>query len=75
MEEDDHNKTIMIRRSPGGDAAEAEQNAKNAATSKPVDVPPAPKPVAPTWFKTPLGIVGLIVAVVAVILVVRSMTK
>ena len=75
MEEEEQNKTIMIRRSPVGDAAEAEQNAKNLAASKPVDVPPAPKPVATAWFKTPLGFGGVIVALVAIIFLVRSMTK
>ncbi len=74
--EDDHNKTIMIRRPPLGESTtDASQASKIPAASKQVDVPPASKAAGTAWFKTPIGIVGLIVAIVAVGLLVRSMTK
>lgn len=59
-DEHEHHKTIMIRRPPAG-ATETPQPAPQPTVKK-----PAPKQDEASWLKTPLGIVAIVVAAVAV---------
>jgi hypothetical protein len=63
---DDQNKTIMIRRSPAGEAETPPPAVKPA-------VKPEVKEAESSWLKSPLGIIGIVVAVVAVAFVLYKM--
>jgi hypothetical protein len=67
MSEDDHNKTIMIRRSPAGETETPPPAVKPAAK-------PEAKKVEASGLKSPLGIVGVIVALAVAAFVLFKLT-
>jgi hypothetical protein len=68
MSEENENKTIMIRRSPAGEAEPPQPAVQPNAKQ------PAPKKEETSWLKSPLAIVGIVIAVAVVAFVLIKMT-
>jgi hypothetical protein len=66
-DDDDHNKTIMIRRPAAGETPAAAPPAKEAPA-------PAPKQEEASWIKSPAGIITLVVVVVIAVFAVIKLT-
>lgn len=67
-DENENNKTIMIRRSPVSEAEPAQPAAK------PVAKQPESKKDDAAWLKSPLGIIGIIIAVAVLAFALVKMT-
>ncbi|MDX2220090.1 MAG: hypothetical protein SF172_13815 [Burkholderiales bacterium] len=67
-DEQEHNKTIMIRRPQAG-ATETPQPSPQPTVKK-----PEPKQDEASWLKTPLGIVAIVIGAVAVTFVLVKLT-
>lgn len=68
-DDQDHNKTIMIRRTPAG--AESPQPAPQPAAKK-----SEPAKEEASWLKSPLGILGIVIGAIAVtVVLVKLMGK
>lgn len=67
-DEHEHHKTIMIRRPPAG-ATETPQPAPQLTVKK-----PEPKQEEASWLKSPLGILAIVVAAIAVTVLLVKLT-
>ncbi|MBL8518168.1 MAG: hypothetical protein JNM76_14500 [Betaproteobacteria bacterium] len=68
-EENDHNKTIMIRRTPAGETPPPQPAVQPAARQS------EQKKEEKSWFQSPLGIVGIVAAVAVLTYVLLKVGK